>query len=83
VICLMGRELGDPAKIPAWLQQQHCPNDPAFLNQPVDRLTSYQHLLLDNASVTPESDDRNARAPQPSCRTVLLTYFESLNAPAE
>lgn len=82
VICLMGRELGDPTKIPAWLQQQHCPNDPALLNRQVDRLTSYQRLLLDSASAALESEDRNTLVPPPRCRDVLLQYFESLNDPA-
>jgi hypothetical protein len=82
VICLMGRELGDPAKIPTWLQQQHCPNDPDLPNIPVNNLTSYQHLLLDSSSAAPQSDDPNSGAPEPPCKDVLLQYFESLNAPA-
>jgi hypothetical protein len=83
VICLMGRELGDPTKIPAWMQQQHCPNDPDSLNRQVDRFTSYQHLLLDNASAASEGEGGNAPPPQPTCAEVLVQYFESLNAPAE
>jgi hypothetical protein len=78
VICLMGRELGDPTKIPAWLQQQHCPNDPDLPDIPVDNLTSYQHLLLDNASAT--SDEPNSPGSEPSCKDLLRQYFESVNA---
>jgi hypothetical protein len=68
VICLLGQELGDPTKIPGWLQQQHCPNDPNLPNQRVDHLTSYQRVLLDHAGA---ADD-------PTCNGVLLQYFGSL-----
>jgi len=78
VICLMGRELGDPTKIPSWLQQQHCPNDPSLPNQPVEMLTSYQHLLLDSARALSEND---VLPPPTQCNTILRTYFESLNTP--
>jgi hypothetical protein len=79
VICLMAQELGDPTKIPAWLQEQHCPNDPDSPNQLVNRLTSYQRLLLE--SVTAPPADQITSAPQPFCSNVLLEYFENLNAP--
>jgi len=82
VICLMGRELGDPAKIPPWLQEQHCPGDAALLTQQVNGLTSYQQLLLNSASVPPSPSGATGGTGELSCHDVLLEYFGSLNAPA-
>jgi hypothetical protein len=82
VICLMGRELGDPAKIPSWMQQQHCPNDPSLPNQQVDSLTSYQHVLLASAGAAGEAGGGDTTlTPQPPCTDVLLGYFDALNGP--
>ena len=67
VICLVGQQIGDPKKIPSWLQQQHCSDDAAPAAQAANGLTSYQQLLLDAA---------------PSCTGVLMDYFTSLNSPA-
>ena len=80
VLCLMGQELGDPTKIPAWLQQQHCPNDPELPNQRVNGLTSYQHVLLDSVSDPVVSgDSAQAALQQRPCGDILLEYFESVN----
>jgi hypothetical protein len=71
VICLVGQQIGDPKKIPSWLQQQHCSDDPAQTAQVANGLTTYQRRLLDAASDA-----------TPACPGVLLDYFTSLNAPA-
>lgn len=63
VICLAGEQLGDPAKIPSWLQQQHCSNDSPPTG--VNGLTSYQQSLV-NVTSNP-------------CTTVLRNYFTVLN----
>jgi hypothetical protein len=69
VICLAGEQLGDPKKIPSWLQQPHCPNYPPA---PVGNgLTSYQQSLL---NVTPDLNDVQ-------CNTVLGKYFGVVNSP--
>ena len=74
VICLMGEALGDPAKIPAWLQEPHCP-DPGTANR-INGLTSYQELLFDRRAEDP-ADQISA-----GCGAVLLGYFTSLNTPS-
>jgi hypothetical protein len=71
VICLVGQQIGDPGKIPGWLQQQHCSGDEAPTAQVANGLTSYQGLLLDAA-----------RDATPACTGVLMDYFTRLNSPA-
>src|SRR5262249_15537979 len=65
VICLAGKQLGNPAEIPSWLQQQHCPNAPPPTR--ANGLTSYQQLLV-NVTSKP-------------CKAVLRDYFAGLNYP--
>jgi len=71
VICLVGQQIGDPKKIPGWLQQRHCSDDAAATAQVANGLTSYQQLLLDAA-----------RDATPPCTGVLMDYFTGLNSPA-
>jgi hypothetical protein len=71
VICLVGQQIGDPKKIPSWLQQQHCSDEAPPAAQAANGLTSYQQLLLDAA--------RDANS---ACTDVLMDYFTGLNSPA-
>jgi hypothetical protein len=72
VICLIGQQIGDPTKIPGWLQQRHCSDEAAPAAQAAaNGLTSYQQLLLDAA-----------RDATPACTGVLTDYFSALNSPA-
>jgi len=68
VICLVGRQIKDSAKIPSWLQEQHCPA--STVSTPANGLTGYQQLLVDSAS-----------AVDPPCSDVLLNYFGRMNSP--
>jgi hypothetical protein len=73
VICLMGEALGDPKKIPTWMQEQHCPDpDPA---NPANGLTRYQQVLFDWRGTDPTE-------PAAECGAVLLGYFNAVNTPA-
>jgi hypothetical protein len=81
VICLVGRRLGDAAKIPSWLQQQHCPDTSTA--PPGAKWTSYQRLLLEAAN------DPSAPGPAPGrpapqvCLDTLREYFSELNVPVD
>jgi hypothetical protein len=68
MICLVSDHIGDPAKIPSWLQQRHCADDVDTSGQPGNGFSGYQQFLLENA-------------PDPICSTVLQTYFTSQNTP--
>jgi hypothetical protein len=82
VICLVGQRIGDPDKIPGWLQQQHCPN--TSTEPPGSRWTSYQRLLLDAASRVPVvGPAATPRQESPSCLDTLKEYFGGLNAPVD
>jgi hypothetical protein len=70
VICLVGQQIGDPKKIPSWLQQQHCSDEAAPTTHVANGLTSYQQLLLDAARDAPSA-----------CAGVLTDYFTGLNSP--
>jgi hypothetical protein len=71
VICLVGQQIGDPKKIPSWLQQQHCSDEAPPAAQAANGLTRYQQLLLDAAGDA-----------TPACTGVLTDYFTRLNSPA-
>jgi hypothetical protein len=66
VICLIGQKVSDPTKIPAWLQERHCPGDTAAAGT----YSSYQQLLLGASSAGPSS-----------CTATLQQYFTGLNTP--
>jgi len=69
VICLVTQHIGDPGKVPSWLQQRHCADDVDTSGQPGNGFSSYQRFLLE---ATPEAD---------ACRDVLRQYFTSQNSP--
>src|SRR5262249_32275494 len=70
VISLVGQQIGDPKKIPNWLQQQHC-SGAAGPTQGANGLTSYQQILVGAATDY-----------APTCPAVLVDYFTGLDAPA-
>ena len=61
VICIAAQKVGDPTKVPGWLQQRHCPGDDPG-NGP-DSFSAYQRHLLAAAGTI---NDAHA---QPTCRT--------------
>jgi hypothetical protein len=68
VLCLVGKEIGDPSGIPAWLQEPHCSSGSA--DAPGKGFTSYQELLL-----------RNAGKGDPPCASTMRQFFNSVNGP--
>ncbi len=93
VICLVGQQLGDPKKIPVWMQQQHCQQDQTAVNigmfaaagsikASANQYSSYQESLL---AAVPASQPQISSfiTTQPSvvsqCRNVLKGYFSYLN----
>jgi hypothetical protein len=72
VICLMSQALGDPSKIPAWLQEPHCPS-PGVANGP-SGLKNYQQFLF------AEGSEVGKRGVQ--CSADLIEFFTAVNTPA-
>lgn len=73
VLCLVGKQLGDPSKIPSWLQQPHCggeDGDAAETNGDAG-FSSYQRVLLDAA----EGVDA-------ACRGTVQAFLTSTNTPS-
>jgi len=68
VICFVRQKVDDPSKIPAWLQERHCPGDTSAAGA----FTSYQELLLTASTAGPSS-----------CTTTLQQYFTDLNTPVD
>jgi hypothetical protein len=83
VICLVGQRIGAGKKIPAWIQQQHCPTNGGTTSIVSDGLTPYQHLLLGSlpAALSAVQNDPATDGPG-GCNSVLKEYFEALNTPA-
>ena len=71
VICIVTEAIGDPKKVPGWLQQRHCPGDDDGLSaQNGNGFTSYQQFLLNAATGTPAA-----------CTTALRNFFTAQNTP--
>jgi hypothetical protein len=92
VICQAGLFFqGDASKIPAWLQQTHCPDlslpasqVTASAKPGVDSLTRYQRLLLGSiAKVSARIPSRVAAIDPESCPDTLLDYFKGLDTPLD
>jgi hypothetical protein len=89
VICQVGEFFsGDVSKIPAWLQQAHCPDTSSSLltagapNPSRPPFSSYQRLLhasLQGSTLNPDPSHL-AIGPQ-QCSSLLLDYFSTLNTP--
>src|SRR4030095_16801725 len=69
VICKAAQIVGDPAKVPGWLQQRHCPGDDPG-NGP-SAFSRYQRHLLSAASAINDA----------SCTGALTGFFNAQNTP--
>jgi hypothetical protein len=71
VLCLLAKQIGDPAKIPSWLQQPHCGGESEEAVAGDAGFSSYQQVLLDAAE---DADEE--------CRDTVRAYLTEVNTPS-
>ena len=70
VICMATEAVGgDPAKVPGWLGQRHCPGDDPIAAPGLAVFSSYQRYLLGAASALPKA-----------CTAELSRFFKAQNS---